>query len=255
MMLNYLRRLAAAVLRRQSPFHPFNPPSDPYAAVREPRRRSPGGRSSAVAVEEPPPASAVQAIGRNRTIALALLVASGLIAGPALRAQNPPAPTEKPFVSGGRIDIQLSGGDYQIRAATDNRIRVSLTGNPGSTKVAVATTGSAATVKVSDTPHNNFSATIDVPKVSDLTVHLTGGDLTIAEITGNKDIDAYAGDVTISVGDPKQYASVDAGVKAGDLNAQPFGGSKSGLLQSFTWSGKGKYTLRARLGAGDLVLK
>jgi hypothetical protein len=254
MMLDYLRRLAAAVLRRR-PFHPFNPPSDPYAAVRQPRQRTPGGRSSAVAVEEPPRSSAVRAIGRNRTMALAVLIASGLIGGPPLRAQSPPAPTDKPFASGGRIDIQLSGGEYQIRPAADNRIRVSLGGNPGSTKVDVAATGSTATVKISNTPHNGFSATIEVPRVSDLTVHLTGGDLTIAEINGNKDVDAYAGDVTISVGDPKQYSSVDTAVKAGDLNAQPFGGSKSGLLQSFTWSGKGKYALRVRLGAGDLVLK
>jgi hypothetical protein len=43
-------------------------------------------------------------------------------------------------------------------------------------------------------------------------------------------------------------------VKAGDLDASPFGGSKSGLLQEFTWSGDGKYTLRAHLGAGNLVL-
>jgi hypothetical protein len=44
-------------------------------------------------------------------------------------------------------------------------------------------------------------------------------------------------------------------VKAGDLNATPFGGSKSGLMQHFTWSGPGKYTLRASLGAGNLQLK
>ena len=37
-------------------------------------------------------------------------------------------------------------------------------------------------------------------------------------------------------------------------HASPFGGSKSGLLQEFTWSGSGKYTLRAHLGAGNLVL-
>jgi hypothetical protein len=185
---------------------------------------------------------------------LAVLAAGGVIGGSSLLAQNPPAPTEKPFVSGGKIDIQLSGGEYDIQPAGDNRIRVTVR-NAGATRVDVATTGSTAAVKVSNTPHNNFSATIEVPKVSDLTVHLTGGDLRVAEITGNKDISATAGDVTITVGDPKQYASVDAAVKAGDLNAQPFGGSKSGLLQSFTWSGKGKYTLRARLGAGDLALK
>jgi hypothetical protein len=54
-MLDYLRALAARILQR--PFHerfpPPPPPEDPYACVREPRRRGPGGRSAAVGVAEP----------------------------------------------------------------------------------------------------------------------------------------------------------------------------------------------------------
>ena len=75
-MLNYLRRLASSFLRRRFPFHPFNPPSDPCVAVREPRPGRPSGRSSAVAVEEPPPSSTVRAIGRNSTIARLVATAS-----------------------------------------------------------------------------------------------------------------------------------------------------------------------------------
>lgn len=252
-MFAYLRRLAAA-LRARPPFHPFNPPSDPYATVREPRPAKPGGRSSAVALSEPEPPAVVNAVGRKRTTALALLVSAGLLWGHLLHAQNAGQPSDKPFVSGGRIEIQLAGGEYQIRAAADNHIRVSVTRNAGSTKVEIATTGSQATVKVSDTPRNNFAAAIEVPKTSNLGVHLTGGDLTITGISGNKDVDSYAGNVTIAV-DPNEYASVDASVKAGDLNARPFAVMKSGLLQTFKWSGKGKYTLRAWLGAGNLELK
>jgi hypothetical protein len=40
-----------------------SPPEDPYAHVRVPRRRSPGGRSSAVAVAEPEPSINVRAQG------------------------------------------------------------------------------------------------------------------------------------------------------------------------------------------------
>jgi hypothetical protein len=51
-MFGYLRQLAARL--RGGGFGPLFPPTDdPDAAVREPRRRDPGGRSSAVAVEEP----------------------------------------------------------------------------------------------------------------------------------------------------------------------------------------------------------
>jgi hypothetical protein len=254
-MFTYLRRLAAVFMRTRGPFHPFNPPSDPYAGVREPRRPKPGGgRSAAVAVDEPAPPAVVNAVTRNRTLALALLAAGGLLAAPAVGAQNTNS-SEKPFVSGGRIDIQLAGGGYQIRAAPDNKIRVSITRNPGSTKVEIATNGSQGTVKVTNTPHSEFGATIEVPKMADVTVHLTGGELTIAGITGNKDVDSYAGNVTVSIPNPNEYATVEGSVKAGDINAPAFGGSKSGLLQSVKWSGKGKYTLRAKLGAGNLELK
>ena len=52
--------------------------------------------------------------------------------------------------------------------------------------------------------------------------------------------------------------SMEATVKAGDLNVGAFAGAKTedsfGLLHRASWSGKGKYTLRANLGAGNLVL-
>ena len=110
-----------------------------------------------------------------------------------------------------------------------------------------------------DTPSNDFQATIEVPKTSDLIVRLSGGNLVLSGITGNKDIDSVAGNTEISVGDPNQYGSVEAAVKAGDLNVGAFAGARTsdsfGLLQRATWSGKGKYTLRVNLGAGNLVLR
>jgi hypothetical protein len=51
-----LKDLAARLLGRQWPPLPPQwpgPPEDPYAGVREPKYRRPGGRTSAVAVMEP----------------------------------------------------------------------------------------------------------------------------------------------------------------------------------------------------------
>lgn len=198
---------------------------------------------------------------------VAVLVAAGLCASACLQphdkadasgntvADKPVVAAEKPFAAGGKINIQLEGGGYEVQAAADDRIRVTLSGNIGNAKVELAADGTHADVKVKDTPNNNFHATIEVPKAADLVIRLSGGDLLMAPITGNKDVEAYGGDIKIGVGDPNDYSSVDASVKAGDINAGVFGGSKSGLLQRFTWSGPGKYTLRASLGAGDLVLR
>jgi hypothetical protein len=185
----------------------------------------------------------------------AILLAAGFCASAFLQAQTKANATEKPFASGGKIDMQLSGGSYEIRPAATNHIRVTLSGNTGNAKVDLTTSGTRADVKVRDTPGNNFQGTIEVPRAADLVVRLTGGNLVIAAIIGNTDVESYAGNVQIAVGDPKEYSSVDATVKAGDINAGVFGGSKSGLFQQFKWSGPGKYTLRAHLGAGNLELQ
>jgi hypothetical protein len=185
---------------------------------------------------------------------VAVLLTAGFCAS-ALQAQSQAGITEKSFASGGKIDIQLSGGGYDVRPAVDNKIRVTLSGNTGSARVELAVSGTQANLVVKDTPHNNFKATIEVPKVADLVIRLAAGDLVISAITGNKDIQSTAGNIEIAVGDPNEYSSVDASIKAGDINAGVFGGSKSGLFPHFTWSGRGKYTLRARLGAGNLTLR
>jgi hypothetical protein len=173
----------------------------------------------------------------------------------AIQAQNAPSTTDKAFVSGGTIEMQLESGDYDVRPGSDQHIRVTVTGQTANTKVDLTTNSTQATLAIKDPPRKDFRGTIDVPKVSHLVIHLSAGNLTIGSIVGNKDIDSTAGNIEMAVGDPNEYSSVDASVKAGDINAAPFGGSKSGLFPHFTWSGKGKHTLRVRLGAGNVTIR
>jgi len=175
--------------------------------------------------------------------------------GNAGTADDTPVTMEKPFAAGGAITIELSGGAYVVRATADARIHVATSGHTGDTKVEITAGEKAATVKVTDTPRSNFHATIDIPRSSDARVHLSAGEITIDPIAGNLDVDSAAGNVTIAISDPKDYSSVTASVKAGDLKAEPFGGSKSGLMQNFSWSGTGKRSLRANLGAGNLTIR
>ncbi len=169
-------------------------------------------------------------------------------------AEAPPAVADKAFVANGTINFDLDGGAYEIKPGADSHIRVALSGTIGNAKADVAIDGSQAEVKVKDTPHNNFHAVVEVPAQANIVVRLAAGELKIGAVTGNKDVESYAGNVEVTVANSDDYARVDTAVKAGEIDARPFGGSKSGLLQEFTWSGTGKYTLRARLGAGNLVL-
>jgi hypothetical protein len=161
---------------------------------------------------------------------------------------------DKPFVAAGKINLDLDGGSYVLRTTADNHIRVTLTGNTGNAKAELTARETDATVQVKDTPRN-FRATIEVPSVADLVVHFKGGELVMEPITGNKDVQSYGGEIKIGIGNPDEYSSVDASVKVGEIDASAFGGSNSGLLPHFTWSGKGKYTLRANLAAGSLSLR
>ena len=165
-----------------------------------------------------------------------------------------PLSAEKPFAAGGRIEMQLESGNYEVHSSTDNRVRITTDEYIGNASVEVTAEGTNARVQTRDTP-NKFRATIEVPATADLVVHLTAGNLEIGAIAGSKDINSNAGNIRIDVGNPDDYASVDATLKAGDINAAAFGGSKSGLMPHFTWSGPGKHTLRADLGAGNLVLR
>ena len=190
---------------------------------------------------------------KKRSIA-AIVLAAAVSATASIDAQT--KVTEKAFVSDGRIELWLDAGDFDVKPSIDNRIRVTLTGNVGNAKVEVTASGSQGKAVVRDTPHNNFSAIIEVPKNADLMIRMNAGDLKVGAIAGNKDVETTAGDVKIAVGDPNDYASVDAAVKVGDLSASQFGGSKGEFLsKSVSWSGKGKYKLRAHLGVGDLKLQ
>src|SRR5215471_4266874 len=106
---------------------------------------------------------------------------------------------DKPFVAAGNIEMRLSGGDYIVRASTDEHIRVSFGGNTGNAAAEVTISGTRANLSITDTPHSNFRVTIEVPATADLIVHLTAGNLEIGKIVGSKDIDSTAGNVGISI--------------------------------------------------------
>jgi hypothetical protein len=189
---------------------------------------------------------------------LVVTIAAGMLASCSI-SSAPDKPlevmTQKDFASGGKIEMQLEGGNYEIRPAAGDQIRVSFKGNYEGATSDVTTNGTQATIAVKNTPHRNFNAIIEVPKTADVTVHLAAGNLEMAAITGNKNIESGAGNMEIAVGNSQDYASVDASNKAGNIDANPFGKSESGVMKHITWSGPGKYTLRVDLGAGNLELK
>lgn len=188
------------------------------------------------------------------TRTLLSVAALALICLPA-SAQNT---QQQSFVSGGHVKIHLEAGDYKIQPSADNNLRVTWGGDSVEhprVKVTIDAAGRSAEIRVENTPHNNFHATIEIPAKTDLYVRLSAGDLTVAGITGSKDLESHAGDMIVDVGKPTDYSRVDASVTAGDLNADAFKVAKGGLFRSFHWNGPGSYSLHAHLLAGDLTLQ
>jgi hypothetical protein len=191
------------------------------------------------------------------TFALTALLATAAWASVPAQSTAVPGLREQAFKPGGRVSLDLSAGGYLVRGTSDEAIRVRWkTRDPNDMAQAsaeIAVGGRDATVRVRG-PKHNFSVEIDVPRRTDLILNLSAGDLDVLGIEGNKEVSMWAGDVTIEVGDGSQYRLVDASVRFGDLAARPFGRNTGGILRSVHWTGTGKYTINAKLFAGELKL-
>jgi hypothetical protein len=161
------------------------------------------------------------------------------------------------FQPHGEVRLHVQPSALRITGTDDNKITAHFWGDiadPSAVKVRLAAAGKTAEVSVNGGPRNNFHVEIQVPKKSDLYLRIGAGDVDVLGITGDKDIEMGAGDLTVEVGDPSAYGRVDASVTTGDLNASAFDVSKGGLFRSFHKQGDGPYRLHVHLGAGQLTL-
>ena len=167
-------------------------------------------------------------------------------------------PFDAEFPSGGHIDLHIRSAKIQIVGSDENRIGVRVGGEQGSksadTKARFRRSNNSCELRITGGPHNELTITVQVPKNSNLFVRIFAGDVEVKGITGNKDIELRAGDLTIGVGDPTEYAHVQASVTTGEIDAKAFSESHGGLFRSFEKFGKGKYKLVAHVGAGELIL-
>ena len=163
------------------------------------------------------------------------------------------------FPSGGLLHIHVRSGAVRIAGGEEDKITIQYEGKnwerAREVKVSFKKSGQNGDLTIKGGPRNQFEVRIQVPRQTHLQVRMPFGDLEVARVIGNKDVEVHAGDVTLEVGDAKQYAHVDASVTTGELTASPFKVDKSGLFRSFETQGAGVYRVHAHVGAGDLTLK
>jgi hypothetical protein len=177
-----------------------------------------------------------------------------------LHAQNAGGTsTQQKFISGGTIRLHLEAGGYTITPGDSENIVVSCRARTeqqlSRIKVAIKVLGSIGEVYVSETPHNNFQATIEVPRHSNLWARLTAGELDVKAVEGDKNLEVLAGRIQVDVPQPELYGHRDASVMTGSIEASAFDVSKGGLFRSFEQHGPGKYHLHAHVMTGEIDLR
>jgi hypothetical protein len=166
---------------------------------------------------------------------------------------------QQEFASGGTVRLHLEAGGYTIAPGDSENIVVDCHAPSEAqlkrVKVEIKRTGTSADVYVSETPNNNFQATIEVPRRSNLWVRLSAGELVVEDVEGDKDVRVLAGRIQIDVPHPESYGHREASVMTGSIEASAFEVSKEGLFRSFEQHGPGKYRLHAHLITGEIELR
>jgi hypothetical protein len=166
---------------------------------------------------------------------------------------------ETEFASSGRLQLEVRSGDVRISGSDSNKISIHYEGRNGNdvrdVVVRCKKTSSGAALEISGGPHNEFQIRIEVPRETELHVHMPFGELNIAKVHGGKDVSLHAGQLTMEIGDPKDYAQIEASVLTGELDLSALGVEKGGLFRSYKKDGPGKYKLYAHVGSGELDLQ
>ena len=190
-----------------------------------------------------------------------LLISLVLLAATTLYGQKdvPEAAVQQQFAGGGTIRLHLESGGYEIIPTDSGKIAVTYSARSAerlkNVKVAIKASQGRADVYVSNTPNNKFTATIEVPRESNLWVRLTAGDLNVGSVVGNKDLELRAGRLQVEIPRPQEYGHRDASVTTGSIEAGAFEVSTGGLFRSFHQQGPGKYRLHAHVMAGEIDLR
>jgi hypothetical protein len=163
------------------------------------------------------------------------------------------APVEAKFQPAGRIRMGLCPGGIELIGTDDPVLRVSYLS--GEARVRMDVIGDHADLRLSGCPHSNFRARIALPKSAALYVRMFAGQLDVRNVTGDKNVELSFGQLNIDAGKSEDYASVDASVNSGAIDASPFDVHKGGLFRSFDQTGPGKYRLHAHVGAGQIELR
>lgn len=184
-----------------------------------------------------------------------------LIALPVSLAAQSSGNCANPFQAAGspgrELAMNLRAGDITIVGTDGPLIRVSCSAgkdNPENHEVKISFAADHLTIRGG--PDREMHFRIEIPRATNLRIRCSAGNLSVSGISGDKDVELNAGNLTIEVGNAANYRHAEASVLAGNLRASAFGVEHGGLFRNFKRDNTaGRYRLRAQLYAGDLTLR
>lgn len=173
------------------------------------------------------------------------------------------ATCDSPFTAqiqpGSSLSIDVRPGNIEIRGADTDAVRVTceLKGGAPATKVTVSLRNGELRISGgSGDKYNSANIRIDVPQQLGLHVRAPAGNLTIRDVTGDKDVELRAGNIEVFDRSRSQYRSVELSARAGNIEAREYGIERGGLFRSDRKTGlKGQYRLHAHVTAGNVTIR
>jgi hypothetical protein len=116
--------------------------------------------------------------------------------------------------------------------------------------------GGKLTIRGAHRMHDdNLEIKIEVPWKTNLSVSMSAGEVKVKEVTGDKTIGLYAGQITVSSEHQWNYRAVDASVSVGEVKAPVYNADKGGFFRSISRQDpNGEYRLRAHVTTGEIDL-
>ena len=102
----------------------------------------------------------------------------------------------------------------------------------------------------------NLSIHVAVPRKVSLRLFAPAGQVTVRNVAGDKDIDLYAGQITIGMAGGGTYRSMEASVDIGQVSASALGVDKGGFFRTLRReTPDGEYRLRVHVVTGQIELQ
>jgi hypothetical protein len=118
-----------------------------------------------------------------------------------------------------------------------------------------ASDGGKLTIEGPHRKHDSLQIRIEVPRKTNLSVSMAAGEVKVDDVAGDKSIELYAGQITVSSEHEWNYRTVDASVTIGEVRAPVYSADKGGFFRSISRKDpNGEYRFRAHVTTGEIDL-